>query len=869
MAARLWSIVLGVGVVACAAHGATTEPHVRDDDVALRTGADDRGELPDEEEEEDDDDDDRVELDPTRPPDAHCQRLARRSGSVAIDPAQAPGGALFTTRGDVVMGLPLADTRFDSHVTGTIAETVVTQRFVNDFDAPIEAVYTFPLPHDGAVDRYAFRFAGREVRGVIERRAEAQARYDQAKRAGKTAALLEQERPNVFTQHLANLPPGAEIEVEIHVVQPLAPRSGRYELVLPTVVSPRYVPGQPVGHAGTGVLPDTDRVADGSRITPPVVPQGLRSCGDLHIAVTFDPGLPIDDLRATTHRVREHRDAAGPVVVLDEDYALLNRDFVLSWRRSAAQPRAMLLTEQRNGEQFFSLTIDPPATVDPDDAPPREIIFVLDASGSMNGEPIARAKATMRQLLLGLRPGDAFQVMRFSDRASGLGADLVPATDDNVAAALSYVDGLEGEGGTNMTDGVEAALGFPHDPERVRFVVFLTDGYIGNEAEVFALLRDRIGDARLFSIGIGASINRYLLDGMARTGRGDVAYLAPDDDWKPVVDRLYAQLDRPALTDLSIDFGRTEVEALAPALLPDLLLDRPVVVFGKLRGPVRDGIVVRGRRGRQHVDVPVVTSAAAIAQQDVSGVSSSWARTRIAELLLEPSYLRHSGPAARRIESQVVALSLRHAVLTEFTAFVAVDHTPHVDGRDTHTTVVQGVDATQGMAEQAVWGHVGHGGVGTLGHGSGSGSGGGGGSGAGYGRGSGAGFGGRGTRAPSIRMAKATVSGSLDTRIIRRIVRAHLAEVRACYNATLVHDPTAAGRVVMSFMIDGDGKVTVAAVRESEIADEALGKCLAAKILRWRFPVSADAGAAMVNYPFLFAVPEPDPADRRRRAGGG
>lgn len=766
-------------------------------------------------------------------PDDHCERLAAATEPLPIDPEAENGGALMTTHRGEIVAMPLADTTFATNVTATIASTTVTQTFVNAFERPIEAVYTFPLPHDAAVDSYAFRFAGREIKGVIKRRADAVADYEEAKSTGKTAALLEQERPNIFTQHLANLPPGARVEVEIHLVQPLAPRQGRYELALPTVVAPRY----------------TQNTADGERITPPVLPTELRSCGDLHISVAFDGGSLVERVESEAHRVRTTTKPSGTLVELDEDFALLNRDFVLSWSRGGNGPHATMLTEARDGERWFSLTIEPPDLVDDEDAPARELIFVLDASGSMSGEPIALAKATMAKFLHGLRPGDAFQVVRFSDRASGLGETLVPANDENVARALEYVETLQSEGGTEMTAGIHAAFGFPHDEDRVRFVVFLTDGFIGDEAQVFELVEREIADARLFSIGIGASVNRYLLDGMARVGRGDVAYANLAEDPTPIVERLYTQLDRPAITDLAVDFGKTDVETVVPARIPDLLADRPVVLFGRMKGTPRGDILVHGNRGGEPVTLRVPVHA--VEQRDASGIASSWARQRIAELMLKPAYLRGRQPAVGRIEKQVIDLSLRHRVLTELTAFVAIDNVKHIDGKGTATTVVQGVDLAEGMAQQFAWGHVA-----PEGHGSGSGSG------SGFGSGSGAGFGGRGSRVPQVRQARATVKGALDHHIIRRIVRAHLGEIRGCYNAALVRDASAKGRIVVQFTIGKLGLVHAAAIQESEIADEALGKCIAAKVRKWKFPVSVDASVAVVSYPFVLQPSEPPPPRR-------
>jgi Ca-activated chloride channel family protein len=790
-------------------------------------------------------------------PTAHCTPSAQPSEAVEVDDPIEPGsGRLLTTLPDGrVMGLPLRHTSFDVMVVGTVAETTVVQRFENSLPDPIEVVYTFPLPHDGAVDDYALQVGERRVRGKIRRRAEAQEIYDEAKQAGHTAGLLEQERPNVFTQRVANVGPGEVVEVSMHVVQPLRPEGGRYELVLPTVVGPRHVPGVPTGtHVGTGMLADTDAVPDASRITPPVLPPRLRSCADLEIEVSIDAGGPIAAVGTTSHRITVEPDHLGALVRLDERFALLDRDFVLSWRRDGAEPRATLQAQPDDDGRggYFTLTVQPPAALDPAEVPGRELVFVVDASGSMMGEPMDVAKATMRRFITGLRPDDAFQVLRFSDAASGLGEELLPVDDESVARALAYVDALEGEGGTSMTAGVQAALGLPRRSDRVRMVVFLTDGYIGNEAEVFQLVAEHIGDARLFSLGVGSSVNRYLLDGMARMGRGAATYVDLTEPTDPVVERIYQKLRQPALVDLAVEFEGLDVRAQVPEVLPDLFVGEPVVVLGRYEGKLEGRAVIRGRRGDATIEIPVALRT--VRDEDVDGVRSMWAREHIRALEHDPSLAWASDARLERTTERVVELSLRHRVLTEHTAFVAVDESRVVLGRSKGKTVVQGVQQPSGVAYEATWGHVGVP-AGPTGEATTSA---GGGAGSGYGSGRGAGFGGRGGRVPVVRQARATVKGSLDRVIIQRIVRAHLSEVRHCYNKGLAIDASLAGRVLVEFTIGALGEVVVSTVASNELPEgkvgESVGRCIATAVTRWTFPKTPGGGLVLVRYPFLLSV---------------
>ncbi len=777
-------------------------------------------------------------------PEDRCEVNTTPRKAVEIDDPQEPGGGrLMTALPDGrVMGLPLEHTSFDTIVVGTVAETTVVQRFSNPMSDPIEVVYTFPLPHDGAVDDYWLRIGTRRIQGEIHRRQEAREIYEEARDAGLGAGLLEQERPNIFTQSVANVAPGEAIEVSMHVVQPLRPDEGRYELVLPTVVGPRYIPGAPRGgRSGTGMVPDTDVVSDASRITPPILPPSYRSCGDLEIDVSIDAGGPISALATRSHRVEVEPDHLGAMVRLDERYALLDRDFVLSWRRDGDDPEATLQAQPDDDGGFFTLTVQPPARIDPEDVPGRELVFVLDTSGSMSGAPMDVSKATMRRFIEGLAPDDAFQVIRFSESASGLGDELLSPTPDNVERALAYVDGLSGGGGTAMTEGIRAALSLPHREDRVRYVVFLTDGYIGNEKQIFELIAETIDDTRLFSMGVGSSVNRYLLDGMARMGRGSVTYVDLEQPTGPVVDRLYRKLRQPALVDLELEIEGLDAHDVVPDPLPDLFMGEPVVLFGRYQGALKGRVVIRGRRGDEHIEIPVALEE--VRDEDVDGIRSMWARGRIDQLQFDPALSWASQARRESVEANILGLSLHHRVLTEYTAFVAVDHTRVVDGRNRGRTIIQGVHSPSGVAHESVWGHVGLPG-GDDGSGSGS----------GYGSGSGSGFGGRGKRVPRIRRAYANVKGGLGTIIIKRIVRAHIGEVRRCYNRGLLDDPTLAGRVEIQFTIDPRGRVPVAVVASTELADKSVGMCIAKAVKRWKFPRGEGGGTAVVTYPFVLST---------------
>ncbi|MCA9718997.1 MAG: AgmX/PglI C-terminal domain-containing protein, partial [Myxococcales bacterium] len=745
-------------------------------------------------------------------------------------------GLLRVKRGDQWMGLPLQGTSFDTRVLGTLAETTVTQTFKNTYDVPIEAVYAFPLPEDGAVDDYWFHVGARHIHGVMKKREEARKLYEDAKQQGKSAALLEQERPNIFTQSVANIAPGETVEVEMHLVHPLHQEDGRYALSLPTVVGPRFIPGAPTGtRAGGGRLLDTDAVPDASRITPPVMPKGQVTCAPITIAVGIEAGMPVHSVASQYHRVATARAGDRLHVELARDGELPNRDFVLSWSLAGDAPQAAMITETRpsarggkDDDGYFTLTIQPPRLPPPPDKlRPRELIFVVDNSGSMHGTPINTAKATVHKALDTLGPSDSFQIIRFSESASALGAGPLASTPDNVARGKRYIDDMHGTGGTQMIEGIKAALGMPKNTEikradeSMRVVLFLTDGYIGNEVQIFSEIEQRLGETRLFSLGVGSSVNRYLLDGMAAVGRGAVTYMGPGEQPDAIVDRFYERIAHPVLTDISIDWGEVEIQEVYPQRVPDLFSGQPVVVYGRFKGGAPEGAVaLNGRLGGERVSIPLALDPADTVEGD--GVASMWARKKIDAINGYPSSLGHrdDAEATAKRERAIVDVALEYRVMSEFTSFVAVDEQRITNPDGTVRVVQQPVDVPVGVdRDHAVGESYGVGGLGLVGTGRGGGGtgsgtiglgntgfigkGGGGGTGSGYGRGSGGGFGGRGKRVPMVRQGKAQVQGALDKDIIRRIVRAHINEVRHCYNQGLSKDPNMKGRVAVQFTIGG------------------------------------------------------------------
>ena len=771
---------------------------------------------------------------------SRCADVPPAADAQPIDPAgDVSEGRMAVKQGDTWLGLPLRETRYDTVIVGNMAETSVIQVFHNPLPDRLEALYNFPLPTDAAVDDYWIRVDGRELRGVMKTRADARKTYEDARDAGQSAALLEQNRPNLFAQAVANIPPGGTIEVEMHMVQPLRREQGRYRLLLPITVGPRYIPG------GAGV-------PDAAAITGPGLAKGVVSCARVDIQVAIEAAFPLTALRSKYHALTVDAAAGTTRLELARGSARPNRDFDLSWQLAGLEPRAQLMA-QKTGEDggYFTLAVEPPQAYPQDKARPRELVFALDTSGSMMGQPMDTAVAAVKKALDGMGPADTFQILRFAGDTSQLADAPLKNTEDNRRRGLAFLTGMGGGGGTEMLAGIKAALDRPADPERLRMVLFLTDGYIGNEAEVFAEIEKRRGDARLFGLGVGSSVNHYLLDGMSRIGRGAVTYVGPGESTDAVVDRFYGYIDRPVLTDIEIDWGGLPVADVVPSALPDLFGGQPVVVYGRFVGaPTAGKATLKAKLGGAAITMPLKLDLRA--GQEHGGLASMWARQQVDNLLGYPNFKRLEGDTS--IIDQVTKLAIHHRVMTEYTSFVAVERRSEKQADGTLKTVEVPQELPLGVENSAYGESHGIGGLGLVGTGRGGGGYGVGtiglGTGSGYGRGSGSGFGGRGTRVPTVRQAKAEVQGSLDKEIIRRIVRAHINEVRHCYNQALARDPYAKGRVVIQFVVSPQGKVRAASVREDTLADKSVGTCISAAVLRWTFPKPTGSDV-IVSYPFV------------------
>ncbi len=595
-----------------------------------------------------------------------------------VDGQPLPGsGTLITTPPgeQKFVPVPLKHTDVIANISGYIATVDVKQQFQNPYEGKIEAVYVFPLPSDAAVNEFVMTVGDRKIRGIIREREEAQRIYNEAKTGGYVASLLTQERPNVFTQKVANIEPGKAIDIDIRYFNTLGYSDGWYEFVFPMVVGPRFNP--PGTSDGVGAVGHATPGASGQKTEVSYLRPDERSGHDIALKVNLDAGVAVEKIESRNHAVKvQQPDVRHASVVLDKSDSIPNKDFVLRYKVAGEHTKSGLVAQRDDkGQGYFTLMLIPPENLG--SLPPRalEMVFTLDVSGSMSGPPIDQSKAAMRYALTHMNAGDTFQIVQFAGGASRMSAKPVPATEQNVQAALNYINQTQTAGGTMMLEGIRASLDFPHDERRLRFVSFLTDGYIGNEAEILKSVKASLGPARVFSFGVGQAPNRYLLDGLARNGRGAVAYLGLSDDANEVMARFYDRIRRPALTDVQIDWGGMQVSEVFPREIPDLFVGRPVVITGKFTGNAdAKPIHIRGRVGNevQDIQVPVRIEDANSSPRALPAV---WARMKIADLADETAMSPNQD-----VTGQVKQVALEYGLMSAFTSFVAVDSLTHTQG---------------------------------------------------------------------------------------------------------------------------------------------------------------------------------------------
>ena len=711
--------------------------------------------------------------------------------------------------------LPLKSTSVDAKVVGVIADVIVVQVYKNEGKKPLEAIYIFPASTRAAVYGMKMTIGKRTIIAKIQERGEARRQYEEAKQQGKSTSLLEQQRPNVFQMNVANILPGEVIHVELKYTELLVPTNGTYEFVYPTVVGPRY-PNQPSETA----LPSEKWVEN------PYFRQGESPTYTFDIAVNLATGLPIQNAVCSSHKVDIQYDGPSRATVKLDPSGKSggNRDFILKYQLAGGKVQSGLLLFEGEKENFFLVMFQPPKRVSLSLIPPREYIFIVDVSGSMYGFPLDISKKLLRDLIGNLRPTDKFNVLLFAGGSSLMSEQSLPANPENISQAINLIDKQRGGGGTELLPALKRSLSLPRAEGFSRSVVIATDGYVTVEEEVFDLIRKNLGDANMFTFGIGSSVNRHLLEGMARVGMGEPFVISKPEETREKAERFRKMIESPVLTKVKVDFGKFGIYDVEPLSIPDVFAERPVIVFGKWRGRPKGEITLSGLTNNgpytNKIDIQKEKPL-----KSNSALQYLWARHRIT-LLADYNILRNDPDRVK----EVTRLGIDYNLLTAYTSFVAIDTEVRlVDGQA--VTVKQPLPLPEGVSDHA----VGRGGIAV-----------------------------HKLAAPysaralevnaknqvikdeesksrlvrlSVELGDISTSKGLSKDDIQKVVKQRLSSIELCYQKYLEKKPNIQGGITLQLAIDSSGRVTKVSLVSSKLNDKNLEQCIIQKIKELNFPV--------------------------------
>jgi Ca-activated chloride channel family protein len=720
--------------------------------------------------------------------------------------------------------LPLRSTSAVVNISGVIADVLVTQIYKNEGKRPLEAIYVFPASTRAAVYGMKMTLGERVITAKINKREDARREYEQARQQGKSASLLEQQRPNVFQMNVANILPGDEIKVELNYTELLVPTDRVYEFVYPTVVGPRY------SNSSVETASPSEQWVEN-----PYLHQGKPPSDTFDITASLAAGLPIRDIESPSHKVAiTYSGPAVATIRLDKSEELDgNRDYILRYRLDGDRIQSGLLLYEGERENFFLLMMQPPKRVMKEQIPGREYIFIVDVSGSMHGFPLDISKKLLKNLIGNLRPTDKFNVLLFSGGSSVMSEQSVHATSENMQRAVNFIERQQGGGGTELLAAFKRALGLVQSEGYSRTIVIATDGYVTVEEEVFDLIRKHLGDSNVFAFGIGASVNRHIIEGMARVGMGEPFILTKPEEAPTRAERFRVLIQSPVLTHLKINYGGFTVYDVEPLSVPDVLAERPVILFGKWRGHPRGKIVVSGLSGNgPYTDVVRVASTKPMKTN--AALRYLWARHRIA--LLSDYNKLHSND--ERIE-QVTDLGLAYNLLTAYTSFVAVDTEIRNTTGDV-STVKQPLPLPQGVSDYAVGGM-------------------------------------RLSQTPTCFLAKKLLWEAAEQEIDKDETKIDKSAKRGCSIGELTAAPGSSkeailntfrkklgdidrcvlgsavrGKLILDLTIGSDGKVKFVKVQSSSFRNRNHEACVIESIKKWQFPTTLDAREVRATVSLVF-----------------
>jgi Ca-activated chloride channel homolog len=731
--------------------------------------------------------------------------------------------------------LPLKSTSAHVRISGVIADVAVTQVYKNEGKRPIEAIYVFPASTRAAVYSMKMTIGERTLIAKIAKREDARRDYEEAKQAGKSASLLEQQRPNVFQMNVANILPSDVIHVEMKYTELLVPTDAVYEFIYPTVVGPRY--------SNQETHPRDNWLAN------PYLQQGELPADSFDMKVDLAAGMPVQNLTCPSHKVGVTYDgpSSASVALDSSEKNGGNRDFILKYRLAGGRIETGLLLYKGAEENFFLLMLQPPRRPAEKEILPREYIFIVDVSGSMHGFPLDISKKLLKDLIGNLRAGDKFNVLLFAGGSSLMSEESLAASPENIQRALTLIEHQRGGGGTELLPALKRALGIPRAEGFSRTVVIATDGYVAVEEKAFDLIRNSLGDANVFTFGIGSAVNRHLIEGMARVGMGEPFVITKPEEAGEKAVKFRQLILSPVLTRVKVDFQRFEVFDVEPPSLPDVLAERPVTVFGKWRGTPGGSIRVTGLRGTRPFEAIVPVERTKLMERN-SALRYLWARHRIA-LLSDYNQLRPNDERGK----EVTNLGLSYNLLTAYTSFVAIDFQVRlVDGQA--VTVKQPLPLPQGVSNYAV-GHAGK------------------------------------LAAPSsassgfvqaqrtysknaadkqeaayiesknadeeidlktLRLSKIEVIGDLSETVARNAVLKEMDTIKRCFKSLGIEKASLQGEWIFTLLVGPDGRVKQGRIQKGSGSNEALSRCILETLRATQF--QADAGRQDVTLKLTFSL---------------
>jgi len=733
--------------------------------------------------------------------------------------------------------LPLKSTSVKVIIAGVIADVRVTQVYKNEGKRPLEAIYTFPASTRAAVYGMQMTIGERTIVAEIQERESARQAYEEAKREGKSASLLEQQRPNVFQMNVANILPEDVIKVELSYTELLAPTDGRYEFIYPTVVGPRY-----------SNLPASAAPASEKWVENPYLREGEPPTYTFDIQVDVAAGMPIRDISCSSHEVATdfHGSSRATVRLVETERQGGNRDYILKYRLAGDRIESGLMLYRGEKENFFLLMAQPPNRITEVEIPAREYIFIIDVSGSMRGFPLDTSKTLLMDLIGRLRPVDHFNVLLFAGESMLMAEKSVPATAENIQRAIHIIDTQRGGGGTELLSALRRAMALPRENKCSRTVIIATDGYVHVEKEAFDLIRNELGDANFFAFGIGTSVNRFLIEGMSRAGMGESFIVTKPGEAEAKAKQFVQYIQSPVLTDISIDYDGFKVGDVEPPAIPDVLAKRPVIVFGKWKGELSGVIRLKGAAAGGPYEATF--DVAGIEPLDINApLRYLWARHRIA-VLGDYNILAHDDERAK----EITRLGLEYNLLTAYTSFVAIDTLVRREDGEV-TTVKQPLPLPQGVTDYAIGGGVF--GVAQMKM--------------------------RGlsplapTASPSgypsyqdaktekappvVRVQEAKtateVKGDLTVESVRQVMEKQFDKMKRCYLEALRKRSGLRGTVSIAFIIGPDGRIEQKWM-VSGLEDPDFDQCVLNLVSDLLFPKPADGKIVSVVYPVTFEIIE-------------